>query len=168
MELMMNVLDDVLAIVELADAVMQFFQREAVKRALAQGKRVGQATILVMALVTVVLFCFVWCGVKALYRAWVGALPGAIAAFKEGYVGIEVVAQAEPLFLAPAVATEAVVAAAVATEAVVVELPAKSLSLSQQLRQQCQAAGIQWRNANGQGKHLTVKQMQAALAGGEC
>lgn len=32
-----------------------------------------------------------------------------------------------------------------------------------ELRKACQAAGIKWRNAHGKGKHLSVKEMTAAL-----
>jgi hypothetical protein len=39
----------------------------------------------------------------------------------------------------------------------------KAPSQTTQLRCQCTEHGIQWRNANGRNKHLTVKQMQQAL-----
>ena len=35
---------------------------------------------------------------------------------------------------------------------------------SAELRRQCQAAGIRWRNAHGKGRHLTKTEMIAALA----
>jgi len=41
--------------------------------------------------------------------------------------------------------------------------PAKQRSPVEQLRQQCQQAGIKWRDAHGQHKHLKKQEMQAAL-----
>lgn len=41
--------------------------------------------------------------------------------------------------------------------------PAKQRSPVEQLRQQCQQAGIKWRDAHGQHKHLKKHEMQAAL-----
>jgi hypothetical protein len=151
MEMMMNVMDGVFSIVELVEEIKAFFQREDVRRVMVQGRQIGQAMALVVALVAAVLLWFVLCGVKAVYRAWVAALPVAIQAFQEGYAGVQSVPNA-PLLLP----------ATVEANVVMVEVPTQPLS--QQLRQQCQSAGVQWRNANGQNKHLTVKQMQAALA----
>jgi len=39
----------------------------------------------------------------------------------------------------------------------------KAPSQTEQLRCQCTAQGVKWRNANGTNKHLTTKQMQQAL-----
>lgn len=41
--------------------------------------------------------------------------------------------------------------------------PAKPRSLVEQLRQQCQQAGIKWRDAHGKHKHLKKAEMLAAL-----
>lgn len=152
MELMMNVLDGIFSIAEVMDEIKGFFQREDVQQVLVKGQQIGRSVALVMALVAKVMFWFVVCGVKAIYRAWAVALPVAIEAFQEGYAGIQADVQA----------TKLVLPSSVEADASIVEAPAKPLS--QQLRQQCQAAGIQWRNANGHNRHLSVKQMQTALA----
>jgi hypothetical protein len=39
----------------------------------------------------------------------------------------------------------------------------KAPSQTTQLRRECTAKGVAWRNANGRNKHMTVKQMQQAL-----
>ena len=41
--------------------------------------------------------------------------------------------------------------------------PAQQRSPVEQLRQQCQQAGIKWRDAHGRNKHLKKHEMQAAL-----
>lgn len=155
MEMMMNVVDGIFSIAELIEEIKGFFQREDVQQALVKGQQIGRSVVLVVALVATVMFWFAVCGVKAIYRAWAVALPVAIEAFREGYAGIQADVQATRLVLPTSVEA--------AASMDVVEATAKPLS--QQLRQQCQAAGIRWRNANGRSKHLTVKQMQAALAG---
>ena len=50
----------------------------------------------------------------------------------------------------------------VATLVVKVEAPKPVTSA--ELRRQCQAAGVKWRNAHGKGRHLTKGEMIAALA----
>jgi hypothetical protein len=154
MEMMMNAVDGVFTIAEVVDTIAQFFQREDVQRFMNQSKRVAQASLMVTALVATVLFWFGWCGVKVIYRAWAMALPLATVAFQEGYAGIEAGETASEI-LAGSVD-------------VVISVEPAVKPLSQQLRQQCKEAGIQWRNANGRNKHLTVGQMQAALAEAEC
>jgi hypothetical protein len=42
--------------------------------------------------------------------------------------------------------------------------PQRKLCQTEQLRQQCQQAGIKWRNAHGKNKHLKKEEMIAALA----
>lgn len=42
--------------------------------------------------------------------------------------------------------------------------PARKLSPTEELRQQCQQAGIKWRHAHGKNKHLKKAEMIAALA----
>lgn len=54
------------------------------------------------------------------------------------------------------------ITAPVATLVVKVDAP-KTLT-SAELRRQCQAAGIKWRNAHGQGRHLSKAEMISALA----
>jgi hypothetical protein len=153
MEMMMNAVDGVFAIAEVAEMIAQFFQREDVRRFMDQSKRVAQASLMVTGLVATVLFWFGWCGVKAIYRAWDTALPLAIVAFQEGYAGIQT--------------GEAVSEVVAATVDVVISVEPAAKPLSQRLRQQCKEAGIQWRNANGRNQHMTVEQMQAALAAAE-
>lgn len=64
---------------------------------------------------------------------------------------------------APTAAIEAMPETApVATLVVKVDAP-KTLT-SAELRRQCQAAGIRWRNAHGKGRHLSKGEMIAALA----
>lgn len=69
---------------------------------------------------------------------------------------------------APAMAqaiTQPVAVAVVKVEAPSTEAPADLASLtSAELRRQCQAAGIRWRNAHGQGRHMSKGEMIAALA----
>ena len=63
---------------------------------------------------------------------------------------------------APAPAMSQAIAQPVATLVVKVDAP-KTLT-SAELRRQCQAAGIRWRNAHGQGRHMSKGEMIAALA----
>jgi hypothetical protein len=77
----------------------------------------------------------------------------------------EKMVEADPF--APAVnqhypAMAATIAPAVATLVVTVE--ATKPVTSAELRRQCQAAGIRWRNAHGKGRHLSKAEMIAALA----
>jgi hypothetical protein len=59
-------------------------------------------------------------------------------------------------------AMAAIIAEPVATLVVKVEAPKPVTSA--ELRRQCQAAGVKWRNAHGKGRHLTKGEMIAALA----
>jgi hypothetical protein len=43
------------------------------------------------------------------------------------------------------------------------QTPKRKLTPTEQLRQQCQKAGIKWRNAHGKNKHLKKAEMIAAL-----
>jgi len=56
----------------------------------------------------------------------------------------------------------AIITAPVATLVVKVEAAPKPVT-SAELRRQCQAAGIRWRNAHGQGRHLSKAEMISAL-----
>jgi hypothetical protein len=60
-------------------------------------------------------------------------------------------------------AMAAIIAEPVATLVVKVEAAPKPVT-SAELRRQCQAAGIRWRNAHGQGRHLSKAEMLQALA----
>jgi hypothetical protein len=46
----------------------------------------------------------------------------------------------------------------------VVKVEAPKTMTSAELRRRCQSAGIKWRNAHGQGRHLSKGEMIAALA----
>lgn len=67
----------------------------------------------------------------------------------------------------PAYATVPAAMAPVATLVVKAE-PAAQPVTSAELRRQCQDAGIKWRNAHGNGRHLSKGEMIAALQEIEC
>ena len=64
----------------------------------------------------------------------------------------------------PAPAMAQVISQPVATLTIRTEAPADLASLtSAELRRRCQSAGIRWRNAHGQGRHLSKAEMISAL-----
>jgi hypothetical protein len=150
MERLMGTIDAALVVADVIEAFTAFFRRKAVRQLGRKSQRLAQATILVSAMVITLLVWLSICAIKTMYQSWATALPVAIAEFQAGYDAME----------AQVAVSEAVDAIAEITPA---SVPTKTISRVQQRRQQCQAAGIQWRNAHGKHKHLTMQEMQAAL-----
>jgi hypothetical protein len=150
MERLMGTIDAALVVADVIEAFAAFFRRAAVRQLGRKSQRLAQGAILLLALVSTVLVWLSIGAIKAVYESWVAALPIAIAEFQAGYATTD----------AQVAVSEAVDAIAEITPA---SVPTKTISRVQQRRQQCQAAGIQWRNAHGKHKHLTMQEMQAAL-----
>jgi hypothetical protein len=153
MKILMDTIDAALVIADLIEAIAMFCRRKAVRQFGQKSQRIAQATILLFAILITAILWLSICAIKAVYQSWAEALPDAIAAFQAGYVAAD--------------APVAILKADTAVDPIGVIspelMPVKTVSRVQQRRQQCQAAGIQWRNAHGKHKHLTMQQMQAAL-----
>lgn len=93
----------------------------------------------------------VWCYAKA-------------AAWAEGHVQASLNAEADHVPDAGNMVDAAVPAVMAAPVAVRVIPIAPATPTSAELRRQCQAAGIRWRNAHGKGRHLSKAAMIAALS----
>jgi len=102
------------------------------------------------ALVQLMFWSTVWCYATA-------------AAWAEGHVQASLNAEADHVPDAGNM-VDAAVPAVMATPVAVRVVPIGGATVtSAELRRQCQAAGIRWRNAHGKGRHLTKTEMLAAL-----
>jgi hypothetical protein len=146
METTVNIVDAILSIADVIEAVAAFSQRSDVRKFTAKSQQITQGLITMIALVSTVLIGLSLGIAQAIYREWKAVWPIAVAAFHEGYNGeVLVVAAIEALDKTPAI------------EAV----PTKPSTAI--LRSDCKAAGIKWRNVHGKNKHLTAVEMRTAL-----
>jgi hypothetical protein len=146
METTINIVDVVLSIADVIEAVAAFNQRSDVRKFTAKSQQITQGLITVIALVSTVIICLSLGIAQAIYREWKAVWPIAVAAFHQGYDGeVSVVAAIEALDKSPAIK-------AVPTK------PSTAI-----LRSNCKAAGIKWRNVHGKNKHLTAAEMRIVL-----
>jgi hypothetical protein len=144
MATLINTVDALLSIADLIDIITQFTQQKAIRKAVVVSRSILKALIRLIGWLAIVLIYWSIIGIQAIYRNWKTTLPVAIAAFQTGYAGVEPANIVTP---------------------VVTTLPVPpSPSRTQQLRQACTQAGIPWRNAKGRSKHLSIREMEAALS----
>jgi hypothetical protein len=146
MEAIINILDAVLSIVDVIEAVAAFSQRSDVRKFTAKSQQITQGLVTVIALASIVIICLSLGIAQAIYREWKAVWPIAVAAFHKGYNGgLSVVAAIQAIDKSPAI------------EAV----PTKPNTAI--LRSNCKAAGIKWRNVHAKNKHLTAVEIRTAL-----
>jgi hypothetical protein len=141
METIINTVDTLLSIADLIDIIAQFAQQEAFRKAVVMIQSILKVLIRLIGWLAIMLIYWNIIGIQAIYRNWKTTLPVAIAAFQAGYAGVEpanIVTTTPPVQPSP--------------------------SRTQQLRQACTKAGIPWRNAKGRSKHLSLREMEAALS----
>jgi hypothetical protein len=144
METIVNTVDSLLSIAELTDTIAQFAQQEAFRKAVVMIQSILKVLIRLIGWLAIMLIYWSIIGIQAIYRNWKTTLPVAIAAFQAGYAGVEPANIVTPVVTTPPVQP--------------------SPSRTQQLRQACTKAGIPWRNAKGRSKHLSLREMEAALS----
>jgi hypothetical protein len=146
MEAIINILDAILSIADVIEAIAAFSQRSDVRKFTAKSQQITQGLITMITLASIVIICLSLGIAQAIYREWKAVWPIAVTAFHEGYEGeVSVVAAIEALDKSPAIEA----------------IPTKPSTAI--LRSNCKADGIKWRNMHGKNKHLTAAEMRIAL-----
>jgi hypothetical protein len=144
METIINTVDTLLSIADLIDIITQFTQQKTIRKVVVVIQSILKALMRLIGWLAIMLIYWSIIGIQTIYRNWKTTLPVAIAAFQAGYAGVEPANIVTPVVTTPPVQP--------------------SPSRTQQLRQACTKAGIPWRNAKGRSKHLSLREMEAALS----